>query len=270
MTILRLLYSNPQNGATNMATDHAIMEAVGDGRVPPTLRFYAWQPACLSLGYTQRLREIDQTRLQRKGWEIVRRPTGGRAILHTDELTYSICFPQDHPLMMGDIVTSYRRLSQALQVMLENLTLNSQTAPYQPTKGEPVSPVCFEIPSAYEITVKGKKLIGSAQVRRQKAVLQHGTLPLQGDIARICEVLPYPDENAREVAKQRVRAHATTLEDCLSRTVTWAVAAQAMAAAFSDVFGFTLEIQELTPLESLRLEQLRQEVYASAAWLEKR
>lgn len=269
MTTLRLLYSPPQNGIINMATDHAVMEAVGDGRVLPTLRLYAWQPACLSLGYTQRLREVDQTRLQAKSWDLVRRPTGGKAILHTDEITYSVCFPQEDTLVQGDIVTSYRRLSQALQEALKILGLPSQTAPYEKNGGQ-TSPICFETPSAYEITVAGRKLIGSAQVRRQKAVLQHGSLPLYGDIARICDVLAFEDENAREIAKKQVHRRATTLSDCLGRQVTWDTAAEALVEGFARAFDFSLEIETLSPLESLRLEQLRQDIYATSAWLNKR
>ncbi|NJL93384.1 MAG: hypothetical protein HC915_06460, partial [Anaerolineae bacterium] len=118
---MRLLLSPFQDGVTNMATDQAIMEAVGDGLVPPTLRLYGWQPACLSLGYAQRAEDVDLDRLRSRAWTLVRRPTGGRAILHTDELTYSLSFPQDHALAEGDILTSYRRISRALVRMFQGL-----------------------------------------------------------------------------------------------------------------------------------------------------
>jgi lipoate-protein ligase A len=111
---MRLIITPATDGPMNMAIDQAIMEAVAQDHVPSTLRFFAWEPACLSLGYMQPLSDIDQERLSARGWDLVRRMTGGRAILHTDELTYSIAVKADDPLVAGSIVESYRRLSGAL------------------------------------------------------------------------------------------------------------------------------------------------------------
>jgi lipoyl(octanoyl) transferase len=267
-TLLRVIYDPALAGDVNMATDQAIMEAVGDRRQTPTLRLYRWYPACLSLGYTQSVRDVDFERLDQRSWSIVRRPTGGRAILHTDELTYSISLPQDHFLAQGDILTSYRRLSEALQGMLKRLGLSSESAPHG--KRGSNGPVCFEIPSAYEITIGGRKLIGSAQVRRAKAVLQHGSLPLEGDISRICEVLQYKDENLREEAKTQVRSRATTLKESLGTPISWETAAAALAEAFGELFEAEVAEGSLSPEESLRLEQLRNEVYHQESWTNKR
>jgi lipoate-protein ligase A len=93
----RLLVTPPARGAWNMAVDEAILEAVGRGASLPTLRLYAWEPACLSLGYAQPIGDVDQPRLRARGWDLVRRPTGGRAVLHTDELTYSVIAPPGEP-----------------------------------------------------------------------------------------------------------------------------------------------------------------------------
>lgn len=265
---MRLIRSSPQDGITNMATDQAIMEAVGDGRVLPTLRLYGWQPPCLSLGYAQSSQDVDESRLQSKGWMLVRRPTGGRAILHTDELTYSISLPQDNPLVEGDIITSYRRLTEGLQRGLEMLGLDSESQRQPSNRAN--SAVCFETPSHYEITVAGKKLIGSAQVRRQKGVMQHGSLPLCGDMTRICDVLAYPDEFAREEAKEKVMARTTTLEKALGKLISWETATDAIVDGFAETFGLEFEEDFLTPDESLRLEQLRFEVYSQATWTYKR
>lgn len=97
----RLVLTEPTDGPMNMATDQAIMEAVAEGRVPPTLRFFAWQPPCLSLGYTQPIADVDREQLAVRGWDLVRRMTGGRAILHTDELTYSVTVRADDPIVAG-------------------------------------------------------------------------------------------------------------------------------------------------------------------------
>src|SRR5258707_11959212 len=110
----RLIIDAACDGPTNMAIDEAILEAVGQGNSAPTLRLYRWNPPCLSLGYAQPIEDADLERIQARGWQVVRRLTGGRAILHTDELTYSVALPLDHPLVAGTILDSYRRLSSAL------------------------------------------------------------------------------------------------------------------------------------------------------------
>jgi lipoate-protein ligase A len=248
-----------------MAVDQAIMEAVGVRSVPPTLRFYAWEPACLSLGYAQLSSEVDVDRLQAHGWDLVRRATGGKAILHTDELTYSVAFHQDDPMVADGILSSYRRLSVALLAGLAKLGVKAESTPLHET-ANPAGPVCFEVPSNYEITVQNRKLIGSAQVRRAEAVLQHGSAPLTGDVARICEALVFDNEDERERARARVRRRAITVEQARGAVVSWQAAAKAFAEAFAETFDAWLEPGELTPHETARHDQLLVETYASDAW----
>ncbi|MEP0764556.1 MAG: lipoate--protein ligase family protein, partial [Chloroflexota bacterium] len=199
----RLLITPPADGPLNMAVDQAIMEAVAAGRVPPTLRFFAWTPPCLSLGYTQPVTDVNRERLAARGWDLVRRMTGGRAILHTDELTYSVALPAADPVVAGGIVESYRRLSAALVAGLHTLGVVPEADKRADGHNAFNGPVCFEVPSHYEITVGGSKLIGSAQVRKFGAVLQHGTLPLIGDIARICDALVFASDAQRAHAPAR-------------------------------------------------------------------
>jgi len=256
-----------------MAIDDAILTAVAAGEAPPTLRFYLWKPACLSLGYGQRAREVDLERLRERGYDLVRRPTGGRAILHTRELTYSLALPIDHPIAAGGIVDSYRRISEALLIGLRELGLQAQA---DRINGDAVlTPVCFETPSHYEITVGGKKLIGSAQVRRKCGILQHGSLPLVGDIAGICDVLAYPDETARQASKRDVRAHAATLTDALNNEATpccppvKSLIVSQLSNAFGaiyDVGYFKVNSQQLTPNELANVERLTRDVYGNDEW----
>ena len=110
----RLLITPPLDGATNMAIDEAVVHALADGDGMPTLRFFQWEPACLSLGYNQHWTEVDEPAIQRLGYTWTRRPTGGKAILHTDEATYSLMTPQDDPRIEGGIMASYRVLSLGL------------------------------------------------------------------------------------------------------------------------------------------------------------
>ena len=163
MTQWRLLITPRARGAWNMALDEAILEHIGRSESIPTLRLYAWEPACLSLGHAQPFADVDVNRLQARGWEVVRRITGGRAILHTDELTYSVIAPNNEPVIAGTVLESYNRLAQALLLAVKNLELPVEMQEGKPHDNASPNPVCFEVPSTYEITVDGKKLIGSAQ-----------------------------------------------------------------------------------------------------------
>lgn len=263
----RLILSPPADGATNMAIDEAMLEAVSEGSMPSTLRLYAWEPACLSLGYAQASSEVDAERLTGHGWSIVRRPTGGRAILHIDELTYAIAAPTSDPRVEGGVLASYRRLSAGLLDGLRQLGLAPEVRDAEPVgDDERADPVCFEVPSAYEITVDGLKLVGSAQLRRQGGVLQHGSLPLIGDIGRICTVLDFPDEATRRLRIERLRSRAATAEGLLGRPVAWAEAAQAIQAGFSEALGLRFDQRDLSRDEARRADQLRQDRYAHPDW----
>jgi lipoate-protein ligase A len=268
----RLLHSPLAGGATNMAIDEAILRAVAAGDAPPTLRFFGWTPPCLSLGYAQAAAEVDAERLKRLGYELVRRPTGGRAILHTDELTYSVIAPMDEPRVRGGVVESYQQLSAGLLAGLAHLGLAVRAdKEYGPADGGLAKgPVCFEVPSNYEITVgsggKPRKLLGSAQVRKQGVVLQHGTLPLAGDIGRICDVLAFDIEAERERVRARVRERAATVAEVIGREVTWNQAATALAQGFAEALTLDWRPAPLTPREQALAEQMRIEKYATDGW----
>jgi len=264
----RLIYDSPTAGIYNMAIDEAVLRA---GSAIPTLRLYAWTPPCLSLGYAQPAADVDRERLRQRGWDLVRRPTGGRAILHIDELTYSLTLPEDHPVAQGGIIASYRRISHALLAALSQLGVSSQADQRAESGGTHSGPVCFETPSHYEVTAGGKKLIGSAQMRRQGMVLQHGSLPLFGDIARICDVLAYDDEAARGAGRQQVRARATTLAEALPGSqLAWAQVAEAVVTGFMQVFDVTFNVVPLSAVEAAAASDLAQRVYGSPDWTYKR
>ena len=263
----RLILSPALTGASNMALDEALLESASARRQPPTLRLYRWQPACLSLGHAQPIGQADGARLTQMGWDLVRRATGGRAILHVDELTYSITAPIDHALAAGGVLGSYRMLSQGLLAGLGRLGIQADTAPEQSLgEADRSNPVCFEVPSAHEITAGGRKLIGSAQLRRVSGVLQHGSLPLQGDLGRICLALSYDDEAERDAAAERVRRRATTLQELLGAAVSWDRAAEAMAEGFRLALGLRLEEGEPQTDEIMRAAELERLRYAHPEW----
>src|SRR2546422_2374683 len=191
----RLLLDPPAEGAWNMAVDEVLLDGVAAGSAPPTLRFYTWTPACLSLGYFQAFGVVNVEGCRGLGIDIVRRPTGGRAILHDRELTYSVALPA--PLLGHDagILPSYRRLSLALQAGLRRLGINVGLAPESETPTRAVhGPACFDRPSAHEILLQGRKLVGSAQVRRAGALLQHGSIVIEPRIETLVACLQLDDD----------------------------------------------------------------------------
>jgi lipoyl(octanoyl) transferase len=281
----RLIHTKPDHGFWNMAVDEAILESAIAGKSLATLRLYAWEPACLSLGYAQPVADVDRLALEKRGFELVRRPTGGRAILHGDELTYSVIGTENDPRLGGGVLESYCNLSQALLEALHLLGIPAEAlekpfTPGPPTEnlmlgGSPAhkstaqNPVCFEVPSNYEITSGGKKLVGSAQARRKEGILQHGTLLLSGDLTRIVRVLKFRDEAARERASSRLVERAATAEIAAGRIISWEEAAQAYIQAFARVLNLELEPAELSPVELARTDQLVIEKYTHPAWTER-
>jgi lipoate-protein ligase A len=164
----------------------------------------------------------------------------------------------------GGVVESYRRLSAGLVAGLRALGLVVAQVKTADAKGE--SAACFDAPSDYEITVGGKKLVGSAQMRRQQMVLQHGSLPLQGDIARIFDFLQVPSAERREELRQELRARATSLELALGRIVPFDEAARHLAAGFAEALNLRLIPGQLSQHEMALAEKLRREKYATREW----
>ena len=205
--------------------------------------------------------------LDRRGWDLARRPTGGKAILHGDELTYSLCLPLDHPLARGDVIESYRRLSVGLLRALESLGLAAEARHLGASpRYADLGPVCFEMPSHYEICVGGRKLIGSAQLRRKGGLLQHGALPLSGDLGRVCDVLSFASDEARMAQKASVRERAATLSQAVGAEVAWAKVASAMEAGFAGAFDLEMVSGSLSAAETGRAMALADERFGNPAW----
>jgi len=267
----RLLINPPSNGATNMAIDESILDAITSHNAEPTLRLYSWEPACLSLGFAQPVSDVNTEQLIKRGWDLVRRPTGGRAILHCDEITYAVIGPENDPRLDGGVLESYNKISGALLATLVNLGIPATAAPIS---GNQISdpndkyqnPVCFEVPSHYEITVRGKKLIGSAQARRKGGVLQHGSIPLKGDLTRIIQVLQFQSQESLAQAKSRLTQRAVTIEQTLGYTLNENVLIEALITAFQQTLNLELVESKLSNLELARTEKLILEKYSNPIW----
>ena len=249
-----------------MAVDEAIARFSARGDAPLTLRFYQWRPATVSLGRHQPVEDIDGARLDERGWGLVRRPTGGRAILHTDELTYSVAGPATDPILDAPILDVYNRISQGLLLGLRRLGVPAEKAPADKRAGPDVSAACFEVPSAYEISIRGRKIIGSAQRRASGFVLQHGSLPLRGDITRLVDVMTFESDLQRQAFRQHLMERATTLEAELGRVVSFWEAAAVLVDGLNSALGVDFEEDKLSPEELELARQIEQEKYGSDAW----
>lgn len=260
----------PRSGAANMAVDQAVAEACAAGESLPTVRFYRWQPPAVSLGRHQPLAEIDAEAVAARGYEIVRRPTGGRAILHTDEFTYAVAAPDGEPRMAGGVMDAYLRISHALMIGLQALGVAADKAPGSVRVGKDVSAACFEVPSAYEITAGPRKLMGSAQSRRAGYVLQHGSLPLIGDITRLIDVLKL-DEASADVLRRDLEERACTLAQALGvgeddPLVDFGAVCQAMRTGFEQALNLQFKVSQPTAAELRRTAVLIREQFANPAW----
>ena len=261
----RLIRDEACTGRRNMAVDEAIARLVGRGEAPPTLRVYRWAPPCVSLGYFQRYEEVNLKECQKRGLDVVRRPTGGRAVVHHHEVTYSVCLgTTDVP---ESVVQSYVYLSRGLLEAYRHLGADATLAPGR--RHASSSAACFDIPSVQELLVNGKKAVGSAQVRKWEALLQHGSLPLKFDAEEVSSVLTHDAEAAARL-RRVLSARATDLEEALGRVPEPGEVEEALRVGFEKGLGIELVYGELSKAEeelSLRLETGK---YGNPIWNEAR
>lgn len=268
----RLIIEENNNAYYNMAVDEAIMKVHSQGDTPPTLRFYGWQPAALSLGYFQQLKkEVDLEKCKKQGIDFVRRLTGGRAILHKQELTYSIVIREDYQLLADSIEKSYQQISAGLAAGLNQLGVEAELKEVERGRKAPRghSAACFDAPSWYEVVLNNKKLIGSAQRRKENTILQHGSLPLADSSAEIFELLNYSSENERKKSRRIFKNKSTNLKKAGYEFKKQQLI-DALAAGLAEKLAITLENGSLTEKEIKIAHRLAENKYKNQAWNFKR
>lgn len=256
--------SGPATGAHNMALDDAISEAAGRGEVPPTMRFYSWEPPCLSIGQAQKWAEFNHAALASQGWNVVRRPSGGRAVLHRDEVTYAIAGPESDWRLAGGVLESYARLSEGFLRGLTLLGLSISTEQGTGRAGAG-SAACFDAPSRHELTASGRKVVGSAQWRRAGTVLQHGSLPLAGDVAEVVDYLALEEDRADRL-RRLLHERAATVESLLGVRRSFDEVTSALLAGFAEVLAIDWVEGALTDGEQQRADELVQTRYGTIGW----
>lgn len=271
MTKWRLVNSGISTAAQNMAVDEAILKAHAAGEVPPTLRFYGWRPAAVSLGYFQSAAdEIDIAACRANRIDVVRRLTGGRAVLHDVELTYSLVVSESDPLIPPTITASYRYFSQGLIAGLRGMGVEAQMSmpreAYGQSRRRHASAACFDASSHYEITYAGRKLIGSAQVRKEGVIMQHGSILLTFQPATLVPLLNLPSEDKRNELTEVLAKRVTSVSEILGRCVGWEEVYQAMSASFGPALGIDVIGGELTAGEKAAANELIASKYSQDSW----
>ncbi len=208
-------------GSYNMAVDHyfARLESLD----APIFRTYSWKPYCISLGYHQKIEEIDRAKCEQFGIDIVRRETGGRAVFHSEELTYSIIIPKKAKFLYDDsILKVYNRISEVLVSALrksgiEEVVLERGESPdFKKLYKEKLSAICFSSTSTYEVVSKvdKKKIIGSAQKRLKESILQHGSILIGKEHINLIDFLEISDK-LKERFKEIVKLKTISIEEIL-------------------------------------------------------
>ncbi|QGH35417.1 octanoyltransferase [Gracilibacillus salitolerans] len=256
-----------QTPAYNMAVDECLLKWHSDQKIPPTIRFYEWLPAGLSIGYFQKtVNKIDLEAVRNNGIELVRRLTGGRAVLHDQELTYSVIVSEEHPHMPKSVKEAYMVLSKGLLEGFHTLGIDASFATPEGKLNTTQSAVCFEEPSWYELIVDNKKAAGSAQTRKQGVILQHGSIPLTVDNDKLYDLFVYRNERVKQRARDAFNDKAISIEQAANRNVTLEETKKAFKKGFEKGLGIKLHEFQFTEEQEQEIKALMESKYLSDQW----
>jgi len=249
----RLLQTGFNNAFLNMAIDEAVLINCSRGKVPSTVRFYGWSPPAISIGYFQSLdEEVDLDFCEKIGVDYVRRITGGGAVFHDTELTYSIVVPESHSCVPKNIMDSYGRICGAVIKGLGFLGITSSYAPIN------------------DIVVDGRKISGSAQTRKMRTVLQHGTVLMGVDVDRMFSLLMVPNEKIRDKLISDVKQRVTSIKNVLGKEIVFDDVAVSMKKGFEEEFDVELVEGTLTDGETALAKKIENDRFSSKDWNHRR
>lgn len=274
--VWRFIDSGNCSPSFNMALDEALLDWHSEGKIPPVIRFYGWEPATLSIGYFQKVeKEIDLEAVKAHGLGFVRRPTGGRGVLHEHELTYSVIVSENHPEMPTTVTEAYRVISEGIlkgfhQLGLEAYFAVPRTDEERSALKNPRSAVCFDAPSWYELVVEGRKVAGSAQTRQKGVILQHGSILLDLDEDKLFSLFKYPSERVKDRMKSAFKSKAVAINEISPRKITLEEAKEAFYKGFAEGLNIELQPYQLTEEELAYVNKIAKERYESDEWNFKR
>ena len=265
--IWRLISFKRLNAFENMAIDEAIFRENQRTDTPPTLRFYSWSPPSVSLGYFQATwKEVNVEACRRYSVDIVRRPTGGKAVLHENDLTYAVIASERNPLFPPDILGTYKVISGCIARGLSELGIETEMEgngrSYQ---DDSLKAACFSSPSRYELLAKKKKICGSAQLRSKGIFLQHGSILVDFDPVKTCALL-LPQEGDRSRQTKKLRESVTSIYEQIGAPVPVEHICHIMKKGFEKKLDIELVEGCLTPEEESLKLRLMNDKYMNDKW----
>lgn len=264
--------SGPCSPAYNMALDEALLDWHSQGEIPPVIRFYEWNPATLSIGYFQQVhKDINLEAVKKQNLGFIRRPTGGRAVLHDQELTYSVIVTESYPNMPETVTEAYRVISEGILQGFRLLGLDAyfsvpETKEQLDDLKKPKSAVCFDAPSWYELVVEGKKVAGSAQTRQKGVILQHGAILLDLNEELLLSVFNFATAEAKEKMRKKLPEKAVAMNLFVDTPFTIEQCVNAFSKGFETALDIELIPYELTEQQTQYVEQLMQNKYLTDEW----
>jgi lipoate-protein ligase A len=264
--VWRILPFQKAGAVENMAVDEAVFRASIRKKAPPTLRFYGWRVPALSIGYFQDYeKEVDGEACRKFGVDIVRRPTGGKAVLHEQELTYAVIAGADSPLFPPDILKTYRVISGCIAKGLAEVGIRAEMeADGRQAPDGTLRSSCFSSPSRYELLVGGRKICGSAQMRSHGVFLQHGSLLLAFDPLRTCAVMLPHRDMGRDA--DLLRNAITSVGEQAGTLIDEENLCRVLREGFEQALGIRLREGALTPEEEGLRDELMTKKYGSEGW----
>lgn len=255
------------DAATNMALDECMINWLKAGDIPPTIRFYGWETPTLSIGKNQRVsRSIDLDALSSYGFEFVRRLTGGSAVLHDDELTYSLVVNEDHPNIPESVTQAYYILAKGVLEGYRALGIDADFAiPKREIRKERTA-VCFEKSAFYEMVVDGKKISGNAQTRQKGILMQHGSIPMSMDEEALFDLFNFRTERMRERQRNSFRDKAISINDITNKKHTYDMLKAAFYEGFQKGLNITLKPISFTNHQWEEVNLLKREKYSEDEW----
>jgi len=248
----------------NMAIDEALFRGHQQEGAPPVLRFYGWERPAVSIGYFQDAEEeIDCAYCRGRGIDIVRRPTGGKAVLHGGDLTYSIVARENTPLFSPDVVETYRIISGCIIRGLAKAGIDVQIVEEGRGKAGSAEGFCFATSYKHELLAGGRKICGSAQVRARGVFLQHGSVLIDLDPLAVCAAIGKAKDAARA---QEIEAAVTSVRETMGGDVSMDGLCRDIAAGFEEALHIRLVAGGLSPEEDALKDRLLEDRYTRDEW----
>ena len=266
--MIRFIDTGENNGAMNMAIDEALLTLEKEKKLPPALRVYRFMPPTLSIGYFQSMnREIDIERCKEKGYDYVRRPTGGRAVLHDKELTYSVTIAYPHRILDMNLLDSFHYICKGI---IRAIDLLGGKAYFSSREDHEISsPSCFAAPTFSDILINGKKVVGSAQMRNSNGLLQHGSILYRVNVNDIFDCFNMDAEKKKKLAKL-ASEKISSLSDEIGKEITFDMIKDALKKGMAETLGEELVEIRLSDDEIKLANKLYKEKYSTNKWNFKR